>query len=378
MEERMISLQLILDRKAVIPTTLITAHDISVALYLTVYDPDRNWIFLRTDPNLNWSFAEKILKRFFFLWSEDLLTFQNETDHIGSIKCSNFGKTVWGSNYFDGNMVKLLNGGDCWRVRKTLELISDNFKGMTSNLIVSVAIFDSLASTLLEPLHLGDGSNYWIYLIAKNQDRVVDCDISRLINSFLYSREGKTSIARNILKIIYSFCEEKYRRQTSTLRLSHSRKIPEALVKVLIEEKRNEDVIDLCLNIVHTLVMPMFNHQELAFCLVEHGICEALITVIDIYSFNEEIVNKVLRITQFIVKKNHRKTLFGDDWNQTWVNLERFISAGLLEGIVQAYNSPINCPELKYLVTNMYEYDGALKLAFYGLGIPEGSDVFSL
>jgi hypothetical protein len=40
------------------------------------------------------------------------------------------------------------------------------------------------------------------YKIVKNQDQAIDYGIARLINSFLYSRQGKSDVVYNTLSII--------------------------------------------------------------------------------------------------------------------------------------------------------------------------------
>jgi hypothetical protein len=54
-----------------------------------------------------------MLKRFLILLTEE---------HVQDV---DFCQKVWNSNNFDSNMVKLLKGGDCWRIKKSLELIQN-------------------------------------------------------------------------------------------------------------------------------------------------------------------------------------------------------------------------------------------------------------
>jgi hypothetical protein len=49
-----------LSRNAIIPTTLSTADDVSVALHIAV-----------SGPKINWYSAELVLERFLFLWNEE-------------------------------------------------------------------------------------------------------------------------------------------------------------------------------------------------------------------------------------------------------------------------------------------------------------------
>jgi hypothetical protein len=110
-QERMISLEIMLSKSTVIPPTLSTADDISTAFHIAVNGPETTL----SCPDIGWSFAEAVLERFSFLWTKELETVGNRVNN------SFFGKAVWRTNNFDSNMVKLLNGGDCWRLRKSLE-----------------------------------------------------------------------------------------------------------------------------------------------------------------------------------------------------------------------------------------------------------------
>jgi hypothetical protein len=58
------------------------------------------------------------------------------------------------------------------------------------DLRASYDIFDLLTSMILDPMREDDEMK-WIYFIANNQEKAIDADICRLINSFLYSRMGK-------------------------------------------------------------------------------------------------------------------------------------------------------------------------------------------
>jgi hypothetical protein len=184
-EERIASLEVILSTEAIIPAILSTPDDLSVAFYIAVNGPD-----------IDWPRAEAVLERFLFIWTE-----QGERMIDSFIR-----QNVWDHNNFESNIIKLIKGGDCWRVRKSLKLIQNVVVDCT-DLGVNVEVFDSLASMLLHPLRSSaeDAELKWVYLITKNQDSAIDSDISRLINSFLYSRKGRSSIVHNVLNIISAF-----------------------------------------------------------------------------------------------------------------------------------------------------------------------------
>jgi hypothetical protein len=133
-------------------------------------------------------------------------------------------------------MVKLLQGGKLLgRVSKSVELIQeivDNVRYLT----VSFGFFDSLASILLQPVlsPQEDEERILAYLIVKNQDKSIDCGISRLIDSFIYSRKRKTSVACNVLKIISRFIIQDNSDSDNEDNFQNALNIPKALVKVLI------------------------------------------------------------------------------------------------------------------------------------------------
>jgi hypothetical protein len=64
-----------------------------------------------------------------------------------------FEKQLYVLTIFDSNIARLLRGGDCWRVSKSLELIQnivgDDYDDFLSN-ANSAEIFDSLASIILQ------------------------------------------------------------------------------------------------------------------------------------------------------------------------------------------------------------------------------------
>jgi hypothetical protein len=137
-----------------------------------------------------------VLGRFLIFWTVELGTVD------GNAEETVFRENIWKFNDFDSNMVILLQGGNCWRVSKSLELMLKLVDG--SDLEISAELFDALASIVLHPV-LADLLNeelQWAYLIAKNQEKAIDNGISRLINSYLYSWKGKSVINFNVINII--------------------------------------------------------------------------------------------------------------------------------------------------------------------------------
>lgn len=209
-------------------------------------------------------------------------------------------------------MVKFLDGGDCWRLRKSLKLIMALVDPGISyyDFKVSVEIFNSLASIILQPtrLLLRDDEIKWIYLIAKNQEKEIDQDTIRLINSFLYSRKGVTAITETVQRIIYLNINDKASPEVNGFNFRKSTYIPKALVKILIEEKGNPEAVQICLLLSYMLVSKGFCVKYLSLdarlqiCnFIQCGICEALLPFVDIYvsdsSKMEEVVCTILCIT---------------------------------------------------------------------------------
>lgn len=58
----MTSLEIILNRKVIIPAILSTADDMSAAFHIAVNGPE-----------IDWPFAEALLEKFSFLWNDDLI-----------------------------------------------------------------------------------------------------------------------------------------------------------------------------------------------------------------------------------------------------------------------------------------------------------------
>jgi hypothetical protein len=154
-QERMTSLEDSLSRNAIIPDTLSTADDISVAFHIAV-----------NGPVIDWPFAENVLERCLLLGAEELDANERCLSlGIEEFLHFSFGEEIWCCNYFENNITRLQRGGDCWRVRKSLELllvmVEDQYK-----LSVSVETFNSLASILLQPLRssLEDEEMVWAFI----------------------------------------------------------------------------------------------------------------------------------------------------------------------------------------------------------------------
>jgi hypothetical protein len=204
-QERMTTLKIALSSRVVIPPILSTDNEISLAFLIAV-----------KGPKIDWAFAESILERYLFLATENLDTYDDsdlDIDKDADSFDSNFCGYVWNDNDFDGNIVTLLNGGDCWRVSKSLELLAD-IANDESDLTVGIELFDALASIILQPLaelsdFEGEETN-WVYLIHKNQVKTIDHGILRWINSFLYSRKEKCAIVVNAVRLIHTLFNDEY------------------------------------------------------------------------------------------------------------------------------------------------------------------------
>jgi hypothetical protein len=207
----------------------------------------------------------------------------------------------------------------------------------SSNIAVGPEMFDALASILVA-LPEDDEMNS-AYLIAKNREWNIDRGILRLINAFIYSRNGDTTIRLNALEIIHALIEETEQRffDENDENIDHflnSLNVSEALVKTLIKEKENTDVVEICLEIIdHHRVCDRdegnTSFSQLRF--VSCGICEALIYIMGIYASEDDykkMVN-VFFIIQYIT----------DNPEQGTECIVRFITTGLLEALVQAFNS---------------------------------------
>lgn len=151
-QERMESLQEVLSNTSSILTGLSTADDVSVAFHIAV-----------NRPNIDWNLAEVVLDRFSILCTEELMIDRS------------FCQTVWNINNFEINLVKLLKGGDCWRLRRSFKLIQ-NIVVSAHDLTVSASFFDSMASVIWDLRFPGcvEEEQNWDYLFAKNQDTLTD------------------------------------------------------------------------------------------------------------------------------------------------------------------------------------------------------------
>jgi hypothetical protein len=201
----MTTLKIALSSRVTIPPILSSDDDISLAFLIAV-----------KGPTIDWAFAKLILKRYLFLATENFDTNDDsdlDTNEDGDSFDSNFCGHIWNDNHFDSYVVTLLNGGDCWRVSKSLELLAD-IASDESDLTVGIELFDALASIILQPLtelsDLEDEEMKWVYLIHKNQANTIDHGILRWINSFLYSRKAKRAIAVNAVRLINTLFNDEY------------------------------------------------------------------------------------------------------------------------------------------------------------------------
>jgi hypothetical protein len=349
-QERMKSLETVLNRKAVIPAILSRPDDISVAFHIAV----------NNGPAIDWPFAEAVLERFLFLWTEEKMEIMidyNDDD--------NFRECVWYNSNFDRNMIKLLQEGRLLgRVSKSVELIQKIVDDV-HYLDVSASFFNSLASILLKPVLSAqeDEERILAYLIVKNQDKSIDCSISRLIDSYIYSRKGKTRIACNVLKIISRFIVHENSDRDNKDNFENALKISKALVKVLIEEK-DENIIDMCLNLLIRLdsrddYLSMIEIDYLS--MIGIGICEALMNIIKTFPLDRKKMENVQSIIYDITYNGQL--------------IEIFVSLGLLHSLVEAFNSPYQ-ELIPDLVGNLCKCDKRIIDQFIALGVPKGSDFF--
>jgi hypothetical protein len=148
------------------------------------------------------------------------------------------------------------------------------------------------------------------------QEKSINHGILRLINSFLYSRQEKTAIACNVLKIFSAFIN-----YGPTFIDYIAGEIPEALVKILYEENSNKNVIKICLKVANHLVScSHIDIQSVSSKFVRCGICEAIMFIMEIHPHDEEMIRKLLSIIGNIVLEGE--------------NIPRFITAGLLNALV--------------------------------------------
>jgi hypothetical protein len=295
-QERIASLESVLNRKATIPASLSqlsNAGDISGVFHIAV-----------NGPVIDWPLAEAVLEIFLDLWIEELEGQHEQNQGL-------FGKYVWRNNDFCSNLAKLLRGGDCWKVRKSLELIR-NTVWDACDFTGNAEMFNSLASIILQPRQFSEVDNEmrWVFLIEKNQEKPINKDITRLINSFLYSREGKNTIVTYVLNIIYGFiCDEgdEGSDDENIDIITDETDIPNALVNILLMEIRNTDVIGDCLDVVYNLVkFEGTNSRENVCRRIEtsqsNGIWKALFTIIEIYINDENKIANVVSIIFYLTK----------------------------------------------------------------------------
>jgi hypothetical protein len=358
-QERIVSLESVLNRKATIPAILTTPDAISGVFHIAV-----------NGSTIDWPLAEAVLERFLDLWTEEI-----EYDYYQIEQKGRFGKFVWRNNNFCSNVAQLLRGGDCWRVRKSLELITSivwdacDFTG-------NAEMFNSLASIILQPrpFYEVDTELKWIFLIEKNQEKPMNNDIVQLINSFLYSREGKNTIFNYVLNTICGFiCDEgsEGSNQENIIIITDETDVPEALIIILFTEKRNTDVISHCLDVIYNLVKFEVTEgtdiremvcQKMERCLDYHAIWKALFSIIEIY-INDE--NKIANVVSIILNI----TKYGTDIE----NAEDIADLGLLKALVPVFdapyhNNPYHFEDLKNLVQILLEYDSDVHQKLYGLG----------
>jgi hypothetical protein len=147
-----------------------------------------------------------------------------------------------------------------------------------------------------------------------------------------------------------------------------SSKMPEALVKILLEEKENPDVIYVSLNLMHRLVTIDPNYYLHMYSLVEkHRLCEILMIIMDIYSSDKDKMDLILVIIARVIEKG--------------ANISIFLSRGLLKALVQLFESSYYSIHLTDLVKLICREDYGIyysnyKERFHKLGIPEGSKFF--
>lgn len=371
--------------RAVIPleictADLFTAEDISVAFNLAI-----------NGTGMNWTLAEEILERFPLvresMWDGcDEDGGDDDEIHEG---VNFFLGYVWLKNDFDRNVLKVVNllkGVDSWRANKFLGLIFDTILDQNYVYIeISVEIFDSLASLLLTK----DERN-WPYLISKNNGWKIDNGLSRLINSFIYSPKDRGELSYNVLEIMTYFTSERNCKE-NYINFLNAPNIRKALVKIFVEEKENECLVCDFSHLVYQAVAYRRTDQEPGIeeslqivrrDFVRCGICEAMMPIVK-NLLNSNVRHKhvnmfhAFNIIYFLIE------YFG--------NIPNLISAGLLEILVQYFNSPFkhmdgwSVTDGEYIYTSKYlykivghlcEYDSNIIQKFHELGIAEGSNLF--
>jgi hypothetical protein len=184
-----------------------------------------------------------------------------------------------------------------------------------------------------------------------------DRDISRLINSFLSSPKGKSSITCNVLKIWYAFMNK----ENTVEFFEFAEIVQKALVVILIEEKENADVIKICLQILR---LANFTDWHLWRDFFNFGICKALLSIMEHYLSDENRITDVLSIIDSITSFDYY--------------VDRFVNAGLIKALVNVYKSSYSYEMLPYLVRKEFHCDPGVYEQFHQLDIPEGSSFFAL
>jgi hypothetical protein len=208
----------------------------------------------------------------------------------------------------------------------------------------------------------------WVHLIAKDQEIAIDHGVLRLINSFLYSRREKNIVVCNTLKIISAFIFTEMSPEDNVIAFTRARDIPKALVKILTEENGDGDVITICLLLADGLATCCENSdmdiQSVCRTFVRWGIAEALMHIMKIYRSDGDKTRDALIVIHHVLLH--------------FENVQRFIDAGLLETLVDVFNSSVNQDKrfLRLIVNNLLVYDENLFYRFQELGIDEGSDFF--
>jgi hypothetical protein len=169
----------------------------------------------------------------------------------------------------------------------------------------------------------------WAYLISKNQEKEIDHGILRLINSFPYSRKDKNGIFYIALETIYELLDEELCAEENLIHFANAPNVPKALVKLLIDEKENTEIINVRLALVSILVTldnSEIDIQIVNRSLVTCGICEAVVHFMEIPTIDEDKIHSAIQIINYIID---------------FESISRFITAGLLEALMHVCYSPI-------------------------------------
>jgi hypothetical protein len=209
----------------------------------------------------------------------------------------------------------------------------------------------------LKQSSLKDKELEWIHLIAKNQDKSTDHDISRFINSFLYSRKKETAIVRCVLNIIYGLICVKTGNHKNCVELSEAiifdkeigKSIPKALVAIFVKEIGNSDIIRSCLDGLHMLLwsLELPQQYEMIVKFERVGIYEALMSIMKIYMHDDGILREVLCIIDYLVINEGYR-------------MERFLRAGLLQNLAENFEFPNHIGILRIIVRGLKVCDASL------------------